>query len=328
MILSMDLSKESNAIYSIHSKESNSIYSILSKESNTIVSARYGKVLKFIILGLLIWLSSGRIALAEAPESQEMKLPVLLYHHLDGGKKAENATITEERFREQMEFLQEQGFTPLLSQDILEIRDGTQAFPEKPIMITFDDGYASNYERAFHILEKTDMKATIFVIASYMDIKTPNQISKLTWDQMKEMYESGLVDIQSHSYNLHNFDKSGMYHKMGVNGMARGLIETEALYDLRIGADLLKSKELIESKVGNEVIALAYPYGVYDPWCIRPLERTGIKLGFVLGGEMANINNDPFRLKRINVTMQTDLEYELQLLTGMESDNKDQNIAD
>lgn len=267
------------------------------------------KITILFLLGIQLWFCSDNTAFAQ--EGISSRLPILLYHHLDGGKQAADGTLTEERFKEHMEFLQEQGYTPLLPQDILRIKAGEQGFPEKPIMITFDDGYASNYERAFPILQETDMKVTIFVIASFMDKKNPYQIPKLTWDQMKEMYESGLVDIQSHTYNLHNFEKAGQYHKMGINGMGRGLIETAGLYDLRVGADIGTSKELIESKVGNKVVALAYPYGVFDPWCITPLERTGIKLGFILGNETADLSQDFYRLKRINITMKTDIESEL-----------------
>ena len=93
------------------------------------------------------------------------KVPILMYHNLTNDPSAVTSmTITGERFQEDMEYLEYNGYTPLLSADLIDIRAGKEAMPERPVMITFDDGYRSNYDIAYPILQKTGMKAVIALI--------------------------------------------------------------------------------------------------------------------------------------------------------------------
>ncbi|MFR4415586.1 MAG: polysaccharide deacetylase family protein [Butyricicoccus sp.] len=93
------------------------------------------------------------------------KVPILMYHNLTNDPSAVTSmTITGERFQEDMEYLEYNGYTPLLSADLINIRAGKEAMPERPVMITFDDGYRSNYDIAYPILQKTGMKAVIALI--------------------------------------------------------------------------------------------------------------------------------------------------------------------
>lgn len=88
-----------------------------------------------------------------------------MYHNLTNDPSAVTSmTITGERFQEDMEYLEYNGYTPLLSADLIDIRAGKEAMPERPVMITFDDGYRSNYDIAYPILQKTGMKAVIALI--------------------------------------------------------------------------------------------------------------------------------------------------------------------
>lgn len=93
-------------------------------------------------------------------------LPIVMYHDLTQDENATNKmTVTVERFRLDMEFLKEFGYTALLPADLIAIKRGTQQMPQKPIMITFDDGYRSNYDWAYPVLQQTGMKAAIAVVA-------------------------------------------------------------------------------------------------------------------------------------------------------------------
>ena len=88
-----------------------------------------------------------------------------MYHNLTNDPSAVTSmTITGERFQEDMEYLEYNGYTPLLSADLINIRAGKESMPERPVMITFDDGYRSNYDIAYPILQKTGMKAVIALI--------------------------------------------------------------------------------------------------------------------------------------------------------------------
>ena len=106
---------------------------------------------------------------AGAAETQSSSMPILMYHDLtQDPNKTSSMTVTDERFRLDMEFLESFGYTPLFPSEVEEIGEGKRSLPARPVMITFDDGYLSNYTLAFPILQKYRMKATIFVIGATM----------------------------------------------------------------------------------------------------------------------------------------------------------------
>ncbi|WP_051280643.1 polysaccharide deacetylase family protein [Anaerovorax odorimutans] len=238
---------------------------------------------------------------------ENTKIPILMYHHLVESGEASGVTITEKRFREHMKYLNENGFTALLPIDLLLIKNNEMDMPKNPVMITFDDGYESNYKIAYPILKDNNMKATIFVIVKNMNKKVNGHVPKLTWDQMEEMYKSGYIDIQSHTYNLHNSDSDGEHVNLASNGIQRGLVESCAQYQFRLEEDAALSIKYIEKNVGNKVFCLAYPYGAFDPWCMEALERQGIIFGFMVENEMADLNDNLYCLKRFNIGMSSDL---------------------
>ncbi|MEG1583849.1 MAG: polysaccharide deacetylase family protein, partial [Anaerovorax sp.] len=199
----------------------------------------------------------------EKTERAFVGVPVLMYHHLtqeDGDAKG--VTITQDRFRADMKYLERNDYTPLLPTDLSAIAAGEQAMPQRPIIITFDDGYESNYRLGFPVLKETGMKATIFVITEAMNTQRQGQIPKLTWVQMKEMYDSGFVDIQTHSHDLHNSENQGEFKRFDINGIQRTSTENQTQYDSRVGSDFENSIHLIEKNVGNDVMAISYPFGV------------------------------------------------------------------
>lgn len=193
------------------------------------------------------------------------KMPVLMYHDLTNDPaKTNSMTITGERFRLDMEFLKEFGYTPLLPADLIAIRQGAMELPEKPVMITFDDGYRSNYDIAYPVLQQTGMKATIAVVAHNMaaeDTADPVR-THLLWSEMREMVESGLVEIGSHTYNLHNPQHKGNSAPDGIDGVMRLGGESKAAYRMRVGTDLVTSIELIRQNTGQaQVNYFSYPFG-------------------------------------------------------------------
>lgn len=269
-------------------------------------------ILSIIILSAAVTPSYG----AEGKEADtKVYMPILMYHHFvkeiprngDSG-----ATVTADKFRGDMKFLQENGYTALLPQDLKAVTEGTMDMPEKPIMITLDDGYESAYTIAYPILEETGMKATVFAIVSGVDKPKKKEIKKLNWEQMKEMYESGIFDIQSHSYDLHNSTKDGAFKVNQINGIERKLVECKAQYELRVGTDIAKSVQLIEENVGTDVICFSYPYGADDEWGREVLKNNGILFGFSTVYGLARLNEDLGFLGRFSVGMSTDLDLLLE----------------
>jgi peptidoglycan/xylan/chitin deacetylase (PgdA/CDA1 family) len=136
-------------------------------------------------------------------------VPILTYHHITENPVG-GAQISPETFEAQIKALYDNGYTAISFEELeAYVTQGTE-LPDNPVIITFDDGYYSNYEYAFPILKRYDMKAAIFVIGvsvgkdTYKDTDfdmTPH----FGWEEANQMIASGLVSIHSHTYDMHQW---------------------------------------------------------------------------------------------------------------------------
>ena len=237
-----------------------------------------------------------------------VKVPIICYHHLDLDDYGNNnAVITPEKFKEDMIALKEAGFTGILFEDLIDYVENGNPMPEKPVLITFDDGYYSNYQYAYPILRELNIKATISVIGKSVgkniDEDTGNVIlPHFGWNEAREMYQSGLVDIQSHSFDMHG---SGTDNSSDRKGVLQIDSESDAAYSTAFMKDCLIEKELIETNVGNKVFVFTYPYGEYSATSEKVLKQLGYKVSLVLGDNISQINrkgDSLYKLKRIIVS--------------------------
>ncbi|MGE4549259.1 MAG: polysaccharide deacetylase family protein [Intestinibacillus sp.] len=245
----------------------------------------------------------------------ETQLPILMYHNLTVDGETNSMTITQERFREDMRYLAAYGYTPLLAADLVDIRAGVEAMPEKPVMITFDDGYESNYTLAFPILEETGMKATVALITSHIRDDTGGGMpNSMTWQQAKEMYESGIVDIGTHTNRLHNEDNNGFEIPGGPDGIQRRKDEGWMDYQTRVNQDIGASIRMIQEKIGDTVRVLyfSYPFGATDPWFGQILLNNGLLVSTTTQARTADIGNGLYGLPRFRVTMDLPVSKLLQ----------------
>lgn len=151
----------------------------------------------------LLFLSVFMVSMLYIASSQEqVKLPILLYHNIAPSYPAESEQlhITPECFREHMTALKTSGFTPISFQEYYDYRVSGASLPDKPIIISFDDGYITNYEYAYPILKELNMKATFFAVTKSSFYPTAFPIPHYDWAMANEMQSSGLIDIESHSY--------------------------------------------------------------------------------------------------------------------------------
>jgi len=222
-------------------------------------------------------------------------IPVLMYHHfVEEGEETSHTTVTDKAFEEQITYLKSQGFTTITDQDIVDFYYKGKKMPKKPIQITIDDGYESNYKLAYPILKENDMKATIFIIASRIDGEY--SLPRLTWEQVKEMSDSGVISIQSHTYDLH--------HKVtvGQDQVTAAISDHSEEHIKNITDDFIFSKNLIESKLDKEVYSLSYPYGHYDENTISAVEAAGFKLAYTINESVNKFDTNVLELNRINVS--------------------------
>ena len=198
-------------------------------------------------------------------------LPVLMYHKVGDpppGSRLRPLWVSTEEFEWQMRYLLRRGFAPMLFSELAACEDGRAALPRKPVLVTFDDGYANNYEEAFPVLARLRVKANIFIVVetvgshnAWHDPESESWLRMLEWGQISEMRDSGLVDFGSHT----------MRH--------RNLTEI-SIEDVRWEA--LESKRRLSERLGRDVTAFAYPYGAgaYDAGVRAAVREAGYRHDF------------------------------------------------
>lgn len=219
---------------------------------------------------------------AKNTDNYVVSVPVLMYHHISDTETGD-ATVSPDTFEGHMAALSENGYTAVTLDELRGYVNSGTSLPDKPVVITFDDGYESNYTYAYPILEKYGMKAAIFVIGTsvghdtYKD--TENRIiPHFSAEQGAEMVASGVIDIQSHTYDMH---QAAAYE----SGAAREKIEMldgerEEDFIASIRADAAANHELIHQMTGCEVFALAYPTGYMTDISAAVLASEGISVTF------------------------------------------------
>lgn len=248
------------------------------------------------------------------------EIPVLMYHHIDDS--INDVTVTQETFESHMQALSDAGYTTISTAELYEYVMGNGVLPEKPLLITFDDGYLSNYDIAYPILEKYGMKATIFVIGSSVgkDTYKDTSVSIIPhFDEtaMAEMSKSGVIEIGSHTYDMHQAEQYESCVARVDIGMLEG--ENEADYLEIVRNDVEKSLESLNSAVGEAVIALAYPRGVMTDEAACILKDEGVKLTFSttegINTVVRGLEQSLYGMKRFNIGGEITAEELLEKLS-------------
>lgn len=218
------------------------------------------------VSGFLFWLF----------EREAGGVPVLTYYRVNDVDK--NAfTLTVEQFDAQMKFLVDDGYTVITPDELLDAWEGNGNLPTKPVVITFDDGNMDNYKNVFPILQKYNLKATIFVITDNVNLY-PNY---LTWQQAQEMQASGLVDIESHTLSNRSFLE---------------ITSRDKLWNQIYG-----SKQAIEWYLKKPAKFIAFPDGKYTVEAEELCKEVGYRAGFVIDYGLAHNRAKNYVLDRIPI---------------------------
>ncbi len=220
-----------------------------------------------------------------ASAQSDFYIPSLMYHNINDDYDPKNSSveISAEKFKEHMLALKNDGYTAIFFDEYISYQNEGKKLPEKPIIITFDDGYLNNYTVGFPILKETGMKATIFIVTGRMGLQGAVTYPHFTWKQAQEMEQAGVVDIQSHT----------QYH---------GYLTT--LSDASLILELRKSKFVIEKNLNKTVEFLAYPYGECDERVIAAAKKAGYKAASLADPVNPGVNrkgDNTFLIKRITV---------------------------
>lgn len=206
------------------------------------------------------------------------KIPVLMYHYIEnvkdkGDKIRISLNIPPSVFELQLKTLVDAGYTFLTPSDMADILDGIKTMPDKPIVLTFDDGYRDFYTDAFPILKKYNVKSSEYIVSGFLG--RPNYMTEA---ELKEISKSGIVEIGAHTV-----------HHLALAGLPLNAVKNE----------IEQSKIQIESITGQSVTTFAYPYGFFDINTVQIAKKEGFRtaLSTIPGSELGNYNR--FYVNRI-----------------------------
>jgi len=268
--------------------------------------------LRFSLL-LLAALAGSPQALADTAE----RLTVLSYHEVADPGDALNTiyAVAPSMFVRQIEWLRDNGYHFVTVDDLLADETGKRPLPSKAVLLTFDDGYRSMYEHAWPVLKTWKIPSVVAVVGSWeddgaqvdFDGKIIPREKLMSWRDLRELADSGLVEVASHSFDLHRgipANPQGNSQPAGVTrrwlGPTQGY-ETEKAYRKRVETDLARSSADISKHVGRAPRIIAWPYGRYNRELREAAARHGMTIGLTLD-DGANLTSTPlWRLRRVLV---------------------------
>ena len=242
-------------------------------------------VLLILLGGLLIAGGSKEEPLPAnmpAPED-DVKVLVLNYHMVN--PMVISLAIDPTDFEWQMKYLVDHGYHTISTDELYDFMEGKGALPDRPVLITFDDGYVDNYTNAYPILKKYNLKATIFIVTGFVSSRK----GYLTWDQLREMEQHGIM-AQSHTVTHAPLPE---------------------LPDERIREELVESKRTAEVELGHPIDFIAYPTGVHDLHIVSIAKEAGYRGGFTVKYGNVDRSSNVYAMERVPVfrTSATNVDF-------------------
>jgi len=257
----------------------------------------------------LIWAAvghGGRAEAAAAPQAA-VRLPVLMYHHiLKDTAKSGTYVITPDLLEGDLKYLRDNGYTAVTPGELIAFEQGGE-LPEKPVMLTFDDGYLSFEVYAMPLIEKYDFKAVVSTVSAYTDRYSEAEdehvaYAHLSWEDLSDLLESGRVELANHSYDMHSIE--------GRRGTTKRSDESAAAYKKALYEDVLKAQRLFSQHLGTEPVTFTYPFGAFCEEELPMIEDMGFlcTLSCTEGiNELTRAPGELFLLKRANRSPEFDL---------------------
>jgi biofilm PGA synthesis lipoprotein PgaB len=285
-------------------------------------------------------LAVSTVPAARASTETGAELTVLGYHEITDPSRARvpSYAVTPTEFVRHMDWLRNHGYRFVAVDDVLSARGGKKPLPQKAVLVTFDDGYQSVYANAWPVLKLFRIPAVVNVVGGWLEEKEKvdfdgREVPRsdlVSWAALREMVESGLVEIGSHSFDLHRGIQGNPQGNMQPAGTTRRYdpaakrYEDEAAYARRVQADLARNSDLIRRHTGKAPRVIAWPYGRYNATTRDVAERLGMRIGLNLE-DGANVRDTPlWGLRRILVERGTrpwQLEREIAARDHDLSDN-------
>ena len=230
----------------------------------------------FAILALSTIIACTSLSSAKTISGKDfIEVPILLYHSISEKPAKDPGILPASSFEKEMKIINDNNYSTYFASEIPKMLEGKERIGKKPITLTFDDGYESFYTIAFPLLKKHGLKSTIFIIK--------NRIGKkgyLTMRELREISQSGIVEIGAHTISHKNLGK------IGIN-------------EARV--EITESKKSLEKDLNITVKTFAYPYGSFNKAVEKEVKKAGFTAAFaILQPTVKHPVKELYRLHRIN----------------------------
>lgn len=201
-----------------------------------------------------------------------VSVPIIMYHSLlHDPKQAGTYVLSPDDFRRDIEYLFEQGYTPVLLSDILKYVKGEAVLPDKPVALTFDDGYLNNLTYLPSILSETGACATISVVGEFTEEYTKNpdpnpSYAYMTWADIAAISEHPNIEIANHSFLFHDSYRSYVWHS------------DQTQYTRELVPDVVSMAVALNEKCDIVSSIFVYPFGYIPPGADDMLVYQGFEM--------------------------------------------------
>ncbi len=238
-----------------------------------------------IFLALLILSLTSLYSITRVNAASSTSVPILMYHYIGNNPNPKDTarnslSVSPNKFEEQMNYLAQNGYTPISLDTLYGIFNKKTQSPAKPVVLTFDDGYIDFYTTAFPILRRFNFHAVEFIPTGLI-----GGGYYMNWNQIKEIAQSGLVTFEAHTVSHPNL---------------------VPLSPSNLLKQLSDSKNILQSKTGYQVNFIAYPYGASNTSVQAAAQKAGYLGG--LGTWFGRASGLGFNLPRIRISGQMSLK--------------------
>ncbi len=244
-------------------------------------------------------LAHAELAQPKPIKLQDNQFVTLTFHDVrdDVAKRGDRDVyaISTKNLAQYLEWIQREGWHPIRLEDVWLARQGKKTLPNKALLLTFDDGALSSYNRVFPLLKQYKTPAVFAIPTSWIngnskDAEEAYGVGNLmTWPQMREMVASGYAEFVSHSDNMHRGILANQQQNMQPAAITREYFaqqkryETEAEYQQRVIADLTQSKQILDRELAINTKAIFWPYGAVSTDSEELAAKAGLPMSFSLG---------------------------------------------
>lgn len=227
---------------------------------------------------------------------------ILMYHSvLKDTSRSGKYIITPDTLVNDIKYLKSHGYTFVSAQELIDYSEHGTLLPDKPVLLTFDDGHYNFYGYVMPILEQNGANAVVSIVGSYTDEYSESNIKNMSygyvrWSEVYDMFLSTRVEVGNHSYDFHSTDR-------GRNGSKKKTGESMAQYEQIFRTDTEKVQNRCMTKTGFEPIIYTYPFGAYTGETTEWLKDMGFKMSLSCTEGINHITRDTdslFLLKRFN----------------------------